>query len=586
MHPHSKKVSHSYSQPKFVKPCQAKEYVGNVVKKNLVLSQDEPYYVHNLNNALVGDTIKFIITHPAEANKNPVIQVTSVVKRGRMYYLATVVSSNTKIAVKIFGNDYEFPLPSDLQRFSKGSRHLDTFSNVDHLEWVKSLDIYSNDEIIRYCFQCEDNLCDEPIVESQTEETLDQKDLYTITVDPIQSKDFDDAISIDPKNNKIMIHIADVSAFVKPGSKLDIRLYLAQFSTYCNNKTYHMCPESLATDKCSLLPGVERSAATVELSYDPDTLMILYKKTKHYKSKIISKRRFHYEEVDDILQSYSTTNEYEALLLLKRIFMTNAFVKRFSEHQPKISKVIDGQIIFEKQTKDDSHAIIEFYMLFANQYVAFTLRKQNKSFPKRVHPPPKHPEKIEEIRNMTLPPHCPEEFRAFLLLRCLPSAYYSAIDNGHYALGMDDYTHFTSPIRRYVDIINHRCLFDKTVQYSQKDMEAICKKANEMEQRSRAIDEMKSYLQNIDIAREWKQANKKLQCIICSMFVAGFNVFVIELGITLPIFISDISSVWGEFFKLDTTTQEWKAKTKVIRLYELVTCRIKAAVDKIELEIL
>lgn len=556
--------------------------IGTLIKRNLILGADKiQYFLQTQENVLVGDTIQFQMIRPAETGKLAAVQLVSIVKRGRTYYLAIVIGyKGPHFLVKLFGSDFVFMFPKDSHWFTKGSKHLVQFNSQQQLVWVKSLLCYSNDEIIRYCFTLEDNLCNEKPRNANIE-AIDQTHLTTFTIDPIQSKDFDDAISIDADLHKIYIHIADVSRFVSPTSHINQRLYEQQFSVYGTQHTYHMCPDALATDLCSLVPNQLRFACTIECKYDPHTLQLDPFSAKHYRSKIISKRRYHYDEVDTLLTSDAEENS--VLHLMKGIYMKNKLKKRFEESQ--VSFIYsDGNVNISLQKEDDSHAIVEFYMLFANQYVAAYLQAMRKPCIRRVHPTPKHLEKMEEIRLLPLPEGTPESFRTFLLLKCLSAAYYSATDSGHWALGMSDYTHFTSPIRRYVDIVVHRCLFEEG--YTTKELEEICSKANEMETRNRQIEEMQTGLRHMDIAKEWQTSQKTLTCIVYSMFVAGFYVYITECGATLPMYISEVAAIYGEYFSFHQQEKAWKSSSHSITMFTTLQCKVKNVIDRIELQVI
>jgi ribonuclease R len=554
-------------------------YTGTLIKRNLVITQDKTnYYLHNMEDAIQGDTIQFTVTKSAENGKLAVIQLTNIVQRGRDYYLATILGfKGPNFLVKLYGSDFVFTFPKENHWFPKGTKHLMRFTLTKQLTWVKALDIYSDDEIIRYCFNLEDNLSDDKTVDRlETTQIEDQTSLYTFTIDPIDSKDFDDAISIDPIKNQIHIHIADVSRYVAPGSIMDKRLFQQQFSVYGNQHVYHMCPSNLATNMCSIVPDQTRFVCTISCSYDSMTCKLDPYSATHFRSKILSKRRFHYDEVNTILEreekEQTFSLEANQLQLAHLIFQQNKCAKRFNETMDTTTK------------EDDSHAMVEFYMLFANQYIAAYMKSKRIPYIRRVHPAPKQEEKLEEIKKLVFPSTIPSSFRTFLMLKCLSSAYYSAVESGHWALGMAEYAHFTSPIRRYVDIINHRSLF--STGYSMKELEEICAKANEIELRNKQVEEMQSYLRSLSQAKEWQQNKTQLTCIVYSVFVAGFYVYIVENGATAPIYISEVASASQSYFSFHSAEKAWKSESYTIKMFDVLTCKVKQVIDRIELQVL
>ena len=293
---------------------------GILVKSNIIKTTQGILYIsHDVQDALVGDHVEFEHMKPGKDNKLATAGPLTVTKRGsRVYYTVVVGFMGKLYKLLLNGSDHEFVM-YDKNWFAKGTKLLVTFDNPNQLHQVslvQDLSLYSKDEIIRKTYELEDIDWDQPIVNELTDEPIDQTQLYTFTIDPFSSKDFDDAISLQPEYNKFFVHIADVARFIKAGSKLDKRLRTRHFSVYLTNKVFHMSPSVLATDLCSLNPNVERYAATIEFSYHPETLAIDITKSVHYRSKIKSKRRFNYDEVNKILEDECISNEEKDMMLL------------------------------------------------------------------------------------------------------------------------------------------------------------------------------------------------------------------------------------------------------------------------------
>jgi ribonuclease R len=318
----------------------------------------------------------------------------------------------------------------------------------------------------------------------------DLRELTLFTIDPHNAKDFDDAVSIEkiPDGYKLGIHIADVSHFVKDGSAVDIEAFKRATSVYFPNKVIPMLPEILSNDLCSLKPNVDRLAFSVFVELGNNFAVKNYVLTK---SIINSKRRFTYEEVQEIINKKKGDFCKEILLMYK---VSQSLTKK---------RIDEGSIDFDSREvefeidkkgfiksigiKDrlDSMRMIEEFMLLANRCVTEFVNKlamQMKSelpFVYRVHDLP-DAEKLQNLTEFikqfgyktnlkdkneikTLLEGIkgkPEEFIINdLLIRSMAKAVYTDDNIGHYGLGFKNYTHFTSPIRRYPDLIVHRLLF-------------------------------------------------------------------------------------------------------------------------------
>ncbi|HEY3761593.1 MAG TPA: ribonuclease R [Verrucomicrobiae bacterium] len=311
-----------------------------------------------------------------------------------------------------------------------------------------------------------------------------------VTIDPDDAKDFDDAICLQPLSGgqwKLWVHIADVSHYVKPGTALDDEARRRGNSTYLVDRVIPMLPEALSNELCSLKPEVDRLTKCVEflLSDDGDVLS-----AKFYAAVIHSRRRFTYKDVFAILQK-PPTNAIETMLrdassLAQRIrrsrFKAGSLELDFPEMKIRLDE--EGKILrIEKIENDLSHQLVEEYMLLANEAVAGRLMAQNVPAIYRVHEEP-DARRLNEYREEVLSHHVAAgnlskriEVQKLLqklgtisigpalkigFLRSLMRARYAVEPLGHYGLAKKKYTHFTSPIRRYADLVAHRALFEKS----------------------------------------------------------------------------------------------------------------------------
>jgi ribonuclease R len=310
-----------------------------------------------------------------------------------------------------------------------------------------------------------------------------------ITIDPDDAKDFDDAIClqrISSEQWKLWVHIADVSHYVQPGTALDTEARERGNSTYLVDRVIPMLPEALSNELCSLKPNVDRLTKCVEFLVSREGRVL---SSKFYPAVIHSQRRFTYQEVLALLQS-SPNGAIERMLhdaheLAQKIrrlrFQAGSLALDFPETKIRLDE--RGRVLrLEKIENDVSHQLIEEYMLLANEAVAGELMRRNTPAIYRVHEEPAA-QRLNEYREDVMSHHVPVgnltkrvEVQKLLqkldtiaigpalkigFLRSLMRARYEVAPLGHYGLAKKKYAHFTSPIRRYADLVVHRALFQK-----------------------------------------------------------------------------------------------------------------------------
>src|SRR5690348_7063181 len=310
-----------------------------------------------------------------------------------------------------------------------------------------------------------------------------------VTIDPDDAKDFDDAIClqrVSPGQWKLWVHIADVSHYVKPGTALDHEARRRGNSTYLVDRVIPMLPEALSNELCSLKPDVDRLTKCVEFLVSDDGRVL---KTEFYPAVIHSQRRFTYREVFGILQrpphggiERMLHDAHELAQKIRRLrFKSGSLALDFPETKIRLDE--RGRVLrIEKIENDVSHQLIEEYMLLANEAVAGRLMSQRQKAIYRVHEEPDE-RRLNEFREDVLSHQIPcgnltrrPEVSRLLqkldtipigaalkigFLRSLMRARYAVEPLGHYGLAKARYTHFTSPIRRYADLVVHRALFEK-----------------------------------------------------------------------------------------------------------------------------
>ncbi len=337
-----------------------------------------------------------------------------------------------------------------------------------------------------------------PVGDSDLEGRVDLREDLTVTIDGETARDFDDAIAVRREKKdgiRLWVSIADVSHYVAPDSLLDREAFNRGTSVYFPNRCIPMLPEKLSNGICSLNPREDRLALTVELLFDLEGEA---RETRFYPSVIRSNERLTYTEVKEILvdENPATTERYTGLINDLRAMeeLAGRLGKKRRQRGSIDFDLPEPEIVLDLQGRPESigiaernlaHKIIEEFMLAANEAVASYLEENGIPCIFRVHEPP-DPAKLVDFREFIKPMGlsfklkgdsvAPGEFQRLLgeaegrpeerlvnelLLRCMKQARYSAENLGHFGLASSHYLHFTSPIRRYPDLVVHRILKDQ-----------------------------------------------------------------------------------------------------------------------------
>lgn len=355
---------------------------------------------------------------------------------------------------------------------------------------------------------------------------LDLRDELIFTIDPEDSKDFDDAVSltrIDHDTYRLGVHIADVSYFVQPGTALDLEALERGTSVYLVDRVVPMLPERLSNQVCSLQAGVDRLTFSILMKVNSAGQLLDF---SFEESVICSKRRFNYDEVQQIIDGQVSEPDFNETLQQMHA-LSQILIQRREQAGSLDFNIPEAEVVLDSEGKPvdifpserlDSHRMIEEFMLLANRTVARYFASKNGKIQKnklpfvyRIHEKPDK-EKLRDFTgfveaigyNFKLKKTVqPKDFQIFLsqvknendqrlineiLLRSLMKAKYTTQNAGHFGLAFKYYTHFTSPIRRYPDLLVHRLLkqYQKSAKVNdpkglEKQLGKICQKASERE---------------------------------------------------------------------------------------------------------
>ncbi len=419
----------------------------------------------------------------------------------------------------------------------------------------------------------------------------DCRGTLVVTIDPDDARDFDDAINVEKTKDgwKLTVHVADVSHYVTPGTPLDHEAYKRGNSVYLPDRVIPMLPEALSNGLCSLRPDEDRLtfAAFLEISRDGKI-----RKSRFAKCIIRSARRFTYKEAFARLQT-APSDKFDHMLHEAWAMASVLRKKRFEDGSldldfPEVKVWLDDQgrpARLERIENDISHQLIEECMLVANEAVARIFRMTPAAAIHRVHEKPdeaklnEYRERVQmhghKVGNLAVRKELtrflkmlrgqPEEYALkTALLKSLKRASYSPEPAGHYGLAKSDYTHFTSPIRRYADLIVHRVLSDicgYTKPKGRIPFGEIARHISTTERNAAEAEREAVRLKKFEFFRQQlaKRTGQTFKAIVLE--VRNFGMFV-ELPEVMAGGLIHVSALGDDFYTFDQARQRFIGRKK------------------------
>ena len=450
-----------------------------------------------------------------------------------------------------------------------------------------------------------------PAADLSQKDRVDLRKLKHVTIDGETAKDFDDAVCVEKtrKGYTLFVSIADVSAYVSPGSQIDLEAYERGTSIYFPGKVLPMLPKILSNDLCSLNPDEDKLALTAKIIFNNNADVT---ETAFFPSIIRSVKRLTYRQVEDVLIVKDKTARKDLKNLLRELdcmrdlvgLLTEKRDKRgsldFDLPEPQVILDIEGGIKdIVRAERLFAHRLIEEFMVAANEAVARYLRDNKLPAIYRIHEAPER-EKLRDIEKLvhTLPleRRISSEKKGFLqsllqsargtdyeyfvnrvLLRSMKQARYSPLNKGHFGLASDCYLHFTSPIRRYPDLVCHRSLKSHPSNRAPYNEEELERMASHLSDRERTAMEAERELEDrIRILFMKDKLGETYEGIISHITAYGFFVELTAIFVEGLVLLADLTNDYYHFEESRLRLIGRRTR-KIYRIGDKITIKVAAA---------
>jgi ribonuclease R len=588
------------------------------------------------NHAVDGDQVEVAVSALSTSDKGPEGKVLSIISRSRTHLAGIVTYVSRKSAtvhVPLLGE--EQPVLLDLQpeeliiigdRVSMkviewGSQHESTrcilSRKIGHIDDPKTDIPAAIEEFeIRSEFPMaaihEAELLGHSVPAKEIKQREDLRHLETFTIDPDTAKDFDDALTLSKDDQGIYhlgVHIADVSHYVRPGTPLDLEAFLRSNSTYFPGTCVPMLPSVLSDNLCSLKADVNRLTVSVFMDFNALGEMISHRISR---TVIRSNKRFTYKEAKKVLDGNMKSPHAPTLHLMDelcKVLKKQRYERGSVEFaMPELVVLVDtdgNPTGTDYVEYDITHQLVEEFMLKANETVALYLDKQGKGLPFRVHDVPSE----ENMRDFAIlaqafgfkianKPTAKDiqklfdealetahgQYLATSYIRRMRLAIYSPINIGHFGLALTHYCHFTSPIRRYVDLVSHRLIFESAA--DPKVLQKITDKCSEQERISAKAEGSVLLLKKYRLLLQYHKEDPDKPYSVIITKIKPFGIFFEVIDLMIEGFIH-ISEIGDEYYQFDaaksrlygeSSGENFASGTKIqVKLDDLnlITCESK-----------
>lgn len=556
---------------------------------------------HLTMNAVDGDTVEIVINNEVYSEKGPEGKVVSILTRGRTHLAGIVTEAPLHGDILVYAPLLGLAQKVILERPLSGNLTVGDRVVMEVMEWG-SKETETHTRLSHIIGHIADPKCDIPaaieefelrasfpqqaleeaaafgtqVARGEIAKREDFREIETFTIDPDTAKDYDDALSLTRDSTghyHLGVHIADVSHYVKTGSALDKEAKNRCNSTYFPGTVVPMLPGELSNNLCSLKEGVNRLTASVLMTFDADGNLLNYRTTR---GVIKSAKRFTYREAKLVLDGLKKSKHLPTLRLMVELC---GLLKKKRHERGSIEFALTDLIVLvdsegvpqkmERVEYDITHQLVEEFMLKANEVVAQHLSGIGKNLTYRIHEEPAE-ENMKDFANLVRAfgynvsdkPTSRElqdlfsealqtpygQYLATSYIRRMRLAIYSADNIGHYGLGLTHYCHFTSPIRRYVDLVVHRILFGSSDE--KEHLELVSVECSEQERISAKAESSVIVLKKLRLLQKLYAQDPQRQYEAVVTRIKPFGIFLEVLDFMLESFLH-VSELESDYYNYD-----------------------------------